>query len=62
MFRYVVGWIVADRWINNFDKCENAQEQKEMLDNFQNYLDNAHACKLDDACEIPARTKLQMCR
>lgn len=51
MFRYVVGRIVADRWIKNFDKCENQEKQKEMLDNFQDYLDNTHSSNLDNACE-----------
>lgn len=51
MFRYVVGRIVADRWINNFDKCENPQDKREMLNNFQDFLDNTHNSSLDKACE-----------
>lgn len=50
MFRYVVGRVVSDQWIKKFEQSEENQ-QKEMLENFQNYLDKTHKLTLNDACE-----------
>ncbi len=51
MFRYVVGRIVADQWIRNFEKATNHQTQVEMLNKLQVYLDKTHKLTLDSACE-----------
>lgn len=51
MFRYIVGRIVADQWIRNFEKATDRQTQVEMLNNFQAYLDKTHKLDLDSACE-----------
>lgn len=51
MFRYVVGRVVADQWMKRFEKAHDQQTQIEMLDKFQNYLDNTHEYSLDSACE-----------
>ncbi len=48
MFRYVVGRIVADQWIERFENAPDARH--EMLENFQNYLNNTHEMTLDKAC------------
>lgn len=50
MFRYVVGRVVADAWMNKFNSA-NTQEQRQMLNNFNNYLDNTHELTLDAACK-----------
>lgn len=50
MFRYVVGRIVADQWIKKFD-AQDEQSQKNMLDNFQRFLDKTAELDLDSACE-----------
>lgn len=50
-FRYVVGEIVSEQWINQFEQAPNAQARKDMLDNFQAYLDNTHNFNLNSACE-----------
>lgn len=48
-FRYVVGRIVADQWIKEFDK--KYETQSVMLEKFQAYLDKTHELNLDKACE-----------
>ncbi len=50
MFRYVVGRIVADQWMKRFDNSDQ-QSQKNMLDNFQQFLDKTHEFDLDSACK-----------
>ena len=50
MFRYVVGRVVADVWIKHFTTANKATQQQ-MLNNFNNYLDNTHNLTLDDACQ-----------
>lgn len=50
-FRYVVARIVSDCWLNEFDK-QDETGKKQMLDNFQNYLDETHKLGLDGACEF----------
>lgn len=50
MFRYVVGRIVADQWMKKFDKVDK-QTQKNMLDNFQQFLDKTAELDLNGACE-----------
>ncbi len=50
MFRYVVGRIVADQWFKRYQECDK-QEKREMLANFQDYLDNTHKLDLDSVCE-----------
>lgn len=51
MFRYVVGRVISELWINKFDACSTKQEKQKMLDNFQKYLDKTHSLYLDDACK-----------
>lgn len=51
MFRYVVGRIVADQWMEKFDKTQDKQSQFDMLNKFQNYLDKTHELDLNGACE-----------
>ena len=50
MFRYVVGRIVSDQWIKQFENALDKQAREEMLANFQNYLDKTHEIGLDEAC------------
>lgn len=50
MFRYVVGRIVSQTWIEKFEECTN-EERAQMLKNFEDYLDHTHEYKLDDACQ-----------
>lgn len=50
MFRYVVGRIVADQWMKQFDNA-NEHSQKEMLEHFQQFLDKTHELNLNDACK-----------
>ncbi len=49
MFRYVVGRVVADQWMREFEKAD-AHKQVAMLDKFQDYLDNTHTLNVDSAC------------
>lgn len=51
MFRYVVAKVVGKKWINNFIRLKSDKQREEMLDNFQQYLDNTHRLDLDSACE-----------
>ncbi len=51
MFRYVVGRIVSEQWMKEFDSATDKEKQFEMLDNFQKYLDKTHELNLDTACE-----------
>lgn len=51
MFRYVVGRIVSEEWMKKFVEAPNAQVQKDMLDNFQAYLNQTHKLDLDSACK-----------
>lgn len=50
-FRYVVGRIVADTFIKEFQKANKAERQK-MLENFQSYLDNTNTLNLDTSCKF----------
>lgn len=50
MFRYVVGRVVADRWIHKFDSLDKSGREN-MLTHFQNYLDHTHEMTVDGACQ-----------
>lgn len=50
MFRYVVGRIVAEQWIKNFDRARTKQAKLKMLNYFQDYLDQTYKLDLDSAC------------
>ena len=50
MFKYVVGRIVADQWMKEFEK--NPDKRASMLNKFQDYLDKTFELSLDSACEI----------
>ena len=50
MFRYVVGRVVADRWIDKFNNSTKT-EKEQMLTAFQNYLDHTHEMTVDKACQ-----------
>ncbi len=52
MFRYVVGRIVADQWINKFNNLHSNKKRKVMLNNFQEYLGKTHELDLNSACEF----------
>lgn len=51
MFRYVVGRIVSEQWMRNFDNASDKQTQLKILDKFQTYLGKTHELDLDSACE-----------
>ena len=50
MFRYVVGRVVADRWIDKFNNSTKT-EKEQMLTEFQNYLDHTHEMTVDKSCQ-----------
>lgn len=50
MFRYIVGRIISDQWAKRFDGSDK-ETQETMLDNFQDYLTNAHGMTYDQTCD-----------
>lgn len=51
MFRYFVGRIVANQWLKRFDGS-SPQSKQQMLNEFQDYLNQTHNLTLDSACNI----------
>lgn len=49
MFRYFVGRIVANQWLKRFDGALT-QSKQQMLNEFQDYLNQTHNLTLDSAC------------
>ena len=51
LFRYFVGRIVADEWFCKF-KASTPEEQKQILGNFEQYLEKNERFGLNSACEF----------
>jgi len=51
LFRYVVSYIVSTLWIENFNTASN-QEQRKLINNFINYLNNTHKLDLNGSCKF----------
>ena len=51
LFRYVVGRVVSDQWLKQYDNADENTKQG-MLNTFQDYIDKTDTINLDDACEM----------
>ena len=51
LFRYVVGRVVSDQWLKQYDNADENTKQG-MLNTFPDYIDKTDTINLDDACEM----------